>query len=192
MAGCENVARGVGSPEGPIFLINCQLSAIATLQPFEFTQTRAKRLRDGVKSLSKELVESQTVFLQEGSGMKSIFEDLKDLGDTREDLSKMRTLPTIQLISLTQASQILDDFLPSALMDAMENLKHLQDAKLAREITEEAAERFCSDFEHVEDMLIFADGLADQEATAGTGEEVTQSLRAILPRTTGEIRVLLS
>ena len=54
---------------------------------------------------------------------------------------------------MTAASQGLDDFLPSALMDATENLRHLQDSKLAREVTEAAAEKFCLAFEHVEEIL---------------------------------------
>ncbi len=84
---------------------------------------------------------------------------------------------------------MLDDFLPSALMDAVERLKHLQDSKLAQDITEEAAEKFCVDFEHVEEMLMLADELAEQQH--GESDEF-QSLRALFPRTSGEIRVLLS
>src|SRR5690606_33273591 len=79
---------------------------------------------------------------------------------------------------LAEASQQLDDFLPSAWMDAMESLKHLQDSTLARQITEDAAEKFCADFEQLEKAIIEADG--GQEDTPG-------ELRAAFPRTSAEI-----
>jgi conserved oligomeric Golgi complex subunit 6 len=73
-------------------------------------------------------------------------------------------------------------------MDAMENLKDLQSSKLAREITEEAADKFCDDFEQVEEKLIAADELLE-EVDDGSALE---PLRALFPRTGAEIRVLLS
>ena len=76
-------------------------------------------------------------------------------------------------------------------MDAMENLKCLQVSTLAREVTEKAADNFCADFEQVEDKLIAADDAwqkdADEETLASS-----QPLRELFPRTSGEIRVLLS
>jgi hypothetical protein len=70
----------------------------------------------------------------------------------------------------------------------MENLKDLQSSKLAREITEEAADKFCDDFEQVEEKLIAADELLE-EVDNGSAPE---PLRALFPRTGAEIRVLLS
>jgi hypothetical protein len=84
---------------------------------------------------------------------------------------------------LASASQKLDDFLPSALLDAMDRLKHLHDPRLARRVTEEAAERFCAKFEELEERL---DTMDDENGFAEEG------LRAVFPRTTAEIRVLLS
>ena len=72
-------------------------------------------------------------------------------------------------------------------MDATENLKLLGSRKVAQEVTAEAAERFCEDFEFVEGRL----GMVDEMRGGEEGGEGV-SLRAGLQRTSGEIRVLLS
>lgn len=177
MAGCENMAKTMQSRNGAIFLINCVLCAVASLGAFDFTQHRAKTLREKVSNEAKRLVESQYSFFRKGSGLESILRGL--------EAAKGKEVPQLDKDALSQASQSLDDFLPSALMDAMENLKHLQDSKLAREITEEAAERFCNDFEQLEQAIIEEDGDSDDE-------EESDGLKSVFPRTTAEIRVLLS
>jgi hypothetical protein len=118
--------------------------------------------------------------------LEPLIQALAPLADTKEDLQSIRTLETFQPDALTQASQTLDDFLPSALMDAMENLKDLQSSKLARNITEEAAEKFCDDFEQVEEKLIAADEILEEVDDDGS------ALGPLFPRTSAEIRVLLS
>ncbi|KAI0012392.1 oligomeric Golgi complex subunit 6 [Xylariaceae sp. FL0662B] len=197
MSGCENMAATIDPPSrSSIFLINCLLAARDALDPFAFTTSRVSRLRTAINEHSGRLAESQYGFFRSESGLEPLLAALGPLRDTKEDAAKMARLEALQPDALTQASQSLDDFLPSAVMDAMENVKHLQDSKLAREITEEAADRFCLDFEHVEEMLIFADELAEQDEEARSadryGDEPPPSLRALFPRTTGEIRVLLS
>ena len=107
-------------------------------------------------------------------------------------------------------------------MDASENLKRVQSATFVKSVTEEAVEAFCRDFEFVEGMIIGADeararvdiggrdgddgdGGSDSESESESGKEGEDegkgkakggseewSLRALFPRTTGEIRVLLS
>jgi Conserved oligomeric complex COG6. len=103
--------------------------------------------------------------------------------------------------------------LPSALMDATDNLKRVQSLSLIQSVTEDAVEAFCRDFEFVEGMIIAADearGTVNVAVGTGTSvsgqsgksdgkievsekdEEGEWSLRSLFPRTTGEIRVLLS
>lgn len=188
MDGCQNVGRGLESPDDSIFLINCYETTRDNLARFDFTQSKARELQSRVTTEAHKLTQSQYLFLRAESGLDGLMEALLPLKNTSDDAIKVRELEAVQAPALTQASQTLDDFLPSALMDAMENLKRLLDARLAAEITEEAAERFCTDFEHVEEMLTLADELADH----GERDEETQSLRALFPRTSGEIRVLLS
>ncbi|KAM6536567.1 Golgi transport complex subunit 6 [Fusarium falciforme] len=180
MAGCENMAKVMKDQKGAIFLINCISSATACLEPFEFTRRRTQQLRGKSEEEAKKLVVSQYNFFRKGSGLDPIFSFLeenkdKDAGPLDEKL-------------LGQASQTLDDFLPSALMDAMENLKHLQDSKLARQVTEEAAEQFCNDFEELEEVILEE----DEDSADSDDDEEEGRLRSVFPRTTAEIRVLLS
>ncbi|KAB5518766.1 oligomeric Golgi complex subunit 6 [Coniochaeta sp. 2T2.1] len=185
--GCKNVARGLDSPDDSIFLINCYETTRDHLSRFEFTQGKVGELQAKVDAEAHKLSQSQYLFLRTESGLDGLMNALLPLENTRDDVAKVKGLEAVQPPALTQASQALDDFLPSALMDAMENLKRLLDARLAAEITEDAAERFCADFEHVEEMLMSADEVAEHDE-----EGETQSLRALFPRTSGEIRVLLS
>ncbi|KAI5466524.1 oligomeric complex COG6-domain-containing protein [Mariannaea sp. PMI_226] len=173
IAGCENMAKSMQSPDSAVFLINCVLSAAASLELFSFTENRSKQLREKSSREAKKLVQSQYDFFRSQSGLDGVFKALQADG-TKGESSLNKDL-------LIQASQILDDFLPSALMDAMGNLKHLQDSTLAREITEEAAESFCDDFEQLEEAIV--DG--QEELTDSDDEE---GPRAIFPRTTAEIR----
>lgn len=188
IAGCANMARNIKPPSNTIFLLNCLLAAKIVLSRFDFTQRRTSDLAGQVEEEKRKLAESQYRFFRVESGLDSLIASLSGLGEKEEDVAKVRSLEPVQYGALTQASQMLDDFLPSALMDAMENMRHLQDSKLARDVTEEAAERFCVDFDHVEEMLMLADEMAEKEVEDGE----IQSLRALFPRTSGEIRVLLS
>ncbi|KAL2024821.1 hypothetical protein VTK56DRAFT_5642 [Thermocarpiscus australiensis] len=189
ISGSVNMAKTLSAPSDSIFLINCLATARSSLSPFDFTRLRAAELQTKINEERARLVETQYRFFRDVSGLDALIASLGPLGETKEDVEKVASLEAVQPPALTQASQTLDEFLPSALMDAVERLKDLQDSKLARDITEEAAERFCVDFEHVEQMLMLADEMAEQQQ--GESDEF-QSLRALFPRRSGEIRVLLS
>lgn len=189
ISGSVNMATTLRPPSKSIFLINCFLAAQGSLSRFDFTRPRATQLQTKMDEERARLVERQYRFFRAESGLDALIASLAELGESSEDVEKVPSLETVQAPALTQASQMLDHFLPSALMDAIEQLKHLQDSKLAQDITEEAAEKFCADFEHVEEMLMRADEMVEQEQSES--DEV-QSLRALFPRTSGEIRVLLS
>lgn len=128
---------------------------------------------------------------------------------TPQPFHEILSLPSLQPSALSTSSQQLDDFLPSALMDAADNLKRVHSLALVKSVTEEAVEAFCRDFEFVEGMVVGADevrgqkGAVDGEKEGEDDEEGSEegdedeeeeqwSLRALFPRTTGEIRVLLS
>lgn len=182
----DNLAKHLEVPKNAIFSINSLLAARDILAPFDFTSGRLSILQESMEKHANELIEYQYSFFRNKSGLQPLLQALAPLSDTKEDLKIIQSLETFQSGPLTQASQALDDFLPSALMDAMENLKHLQSSKLAREITETAAERFCDDFEQVEEKLIAADEVWEGE------DDDKEPLRALFPRTGGELRVLLS
>jgi hypothetical protein len=189
MSGSANMAERLRSPSNSIFLANCLMLARSNLSRFDFTQRRVAQLEAQIEQERARLVESQYEFLRTESGLDGLITRLKPLGESKEDVEKVSSLEVVQPMALTQASQTLDDFLPSALMDAMERLKNLQDSGLAQAITEEAAEKFCVDFEHAEEMLMLADEMAEQQQSES---DDFQSLRAMFPRTSGDIRVLLS
>ncbi|KAK7931954.1 hypothetical protein PG985_002666 [Apiospora marii] len=195
LSGCENMAKNIQAPSSSVFLINCLTAAKNALSPFDFTPRRVEQLQTTIDQHAEGLRNRQHSYLRTESGLDRLFNALEPLPIAEEGVPKMRSLEELRPEALTAASQHLDDFLPSALMDAMENLRHLQDSKLARDVTEEAAEMFCVDFEHAEELLILADELADQKPNPlrqdGEAHDAT-SYRALFPRTTGEIRVLLS
>ncbi|KAJ5125376.1 hypothetical protein N7526_007553 [Penicillium atrosanguineum] len=88
----------------------------------------------------------------------------------KPQLADLANLPAFQPDSLVTSSQQLDDFLPSALMDATEHLKRVQSASLVQSVTEDAIEAFCRDFEFVEGMIIAADEARGMtQVTLGTG-----------------------
>ena len=191
MKGSENLAKALETPGSIIYQINCLLAARNILAPFDFTTERVSEIQDKVQEHVGDLVEHQYSFFRNNSALQPLLLALAPLTESKDDLISIRSMETFQPDALTQASQILDDFLPSALMDAMENLKSLQSSKLAGEITEEAADKFCEDFEQVEEKLILADEFWEQEQDEETLAS-TQPLRSLFPRTSGEIRVLLS
>ncbi|KAK8084544.1 oligomeric complex COG6 [Apiospora hydei] len=195
LSGCENMAKNIPAPSSSVFLINCLTAAKGSLLPFDFTSRRIEQLQNIIDQHAEGLRSRQYSYLRTESGLDRLFGALEPLPIAEAAVPKMRALEELRPEALTAASQNLDDFLPSALMDAMENLRHLQDSKLARDVTEDAAEKFCVDFEHVEELLILADDMAEQESNPkkqdGEAQEAP-SFRDLFPRTTGEIRVLLS
>lgn len=223
LSGCEHMARSLDpalnpNPNNPVsppsssspwdasvFLVNCLLAARAAVAPFDFGRQRARRLQAAIDEHAARLAESQYGFFRAESALEPLLTALAPLSEQNEEeeaavAHKMRQLDALRPEALAAAAQGLDDFLPSAVMDAMENVKHLQDARLARDITERAADRFCADFERAEELLILADEVAEQqeqeESSGGGGEgeagAAVPRYRSLFPRTTGEIRVLLS
>lgn len=172
MSGCENMAKAMAAPNSSVFLINCALASATSLGDFDFTRTRSSGIQDSLGRESKKLVAYQHQLFRQNSGLESILEAVGQGGSALD--------AQLQPDTLALASRSLDNFLPSALMDAMDSLKHLQDSSLARRVTEEAAELFCQDFERIEKTVLDADG----DGAVG--------LREAFPRTTVEIRVLLS
>lgn len=186
ISGCANMAQASKAPSNSIFFLNCLLAARSTLTRYTFTGPHVLQLEEKMSKQRALLVDSQYQFFRNESGLDPLITSLTAVKEqsNKEDL---KSLEALQPSQLTHASQTLDNFLPAALMDAVENLHRLQDSKMARDVTEQAAERFCADFERVEEMLMLVDEQQDEDED-GDG----QQLRALFPRTSGEIRVLLS
>ena len=177
LAGCCNIAQTLDEPDNAVFLINCHLAATNNLEGHEFVSKRLNQLRDIIQEQSVKLTASQHQFLRRQSGLGQIL--------AVDDQSKFGDI--ISRDYLTRASQRLDEFLPSALMDANDRVKNLLSSSLARQVTEEAAERFCNDFEILERVIDDLD-----ESQGGKDESGEPELRSVFPRTCAEIRVLLS
>jgi hypothetical protein len=222
-----------------IYRTNILLAARATVQPFSFASaTHIAPLSTALSTLRTNLLDVQHQFLLETSGLQTLLEALEPFSNTAKDetetqdeqsekpdqqkpqLADLARLAAFQPKALVASSQQLDDFLPSALMDATDNLKRVQSASIVQSVTEDAVEAFCRDFEFVEGMIIAADEARGMtQVTLGTGGSVISgrsgrssrrpgagedrgededeneeqwSLRSLFPRTTGEIRVLLS
>ncbi|KAJ5138541.1 uncharacterized protein N7515_003389 [Penicillium bovifimosum] len=216
-----------------IYRTNILLAAREAVSPFPFaSSTHVPPLSAALSSLRNDLLATQHQFLLEHSGLQTLLDALKPFSKTNKDpettgddieksdqqkphLDDLINLPAFQPEALITSSQQLDDFLPSALMDATDNLKRVQSVSLIQSVTEDAVEAFCRDFEFVEGMIIAADETRGSNAATGTGdsgrlddkanagqeedqeegedeEDEQWSLRSLFPRTTGEIRVLLS
>lgn len=193
MAATNNLAKSLLPLASTIFSINCLLAARSVLLPFDFTKGRIVAIDEIIAEHSEDLVDDRYEFFLCSSGLQPLLQALEPTSGGAFDLARLPSLEAFQPQALIDASQILDDFLPSALMDAMENLKQLQSSKLAREITEKAADRFCEDFETVEEKIVAADKVTEPSADLEDDEEVEpRGLRVLFPRTSGEIRVLLT
>lgn len=215
-----------------IFQTNCFLAVRTTITPYPFAcVTHLQPLSTTLTTLRTNLLDIQHDFLLNASGLAGLLNALEPFASNsvsttspsgapqhhHKDLAGIASLPEFQAENLSLASQQLDDFLPSALVDATEHLKRIHNPSLVKSVTEEAIETFCSDFEFVESMIIGADEARDKVVGGGSGGSVEGdgdekegdgveseikdekreesdrwSLRALFPRTTGEIRVLLS
>jgi hypothetical protein len=194
---CDHAARKLDDPANSIFSINCIIATKNTLT-FEFAADRVSELDDTLEEYSAKLIDYQHAYFLHTSGLHPLLVALAPLTDSEDDLKSIAKLDPFQTQALTDTSQVLDDFLPSAVMDAMENLKRLKNSKMAEDITGEAANRFCEDFEYVEGRLTAADELLERgdggmdEQASKDGSDAPIPLRELFPRTSGEIRVLLS
>jgi conserved oligomeric Golgi complex subunit 6 len=191
-----------------IFQINYLSTLESVLRPLlppdhsflESARRKAAELRD-------ELTETQHSFLLDRSGVGEL------VGAVTNQAPDVDTTPTANIgdsatlhpDALSNKAIQLDDFLPSALMDLLDMTKRVTDRTLAKAIVQEAAARFCTDFERLEDVILRvdeerakdrmededSDGNRGQDRSDGEDEE-PESLRELYPRTTAEIKVLLS
>ncbi|KAF2147330.1 uncharacterized protein K452DRAFT_348092 [Aplosporella prunicola CBS 121167] len=188
--GCENLHKRLQEPDNDVFAINCLLEAKSVLSPFSFVQERVEEMNDTIDEHASNLIASQHRHLLHTSGLYPLKAVLSELSESPEDLKSIPELGPFKPETLVTTGQLLDDFLPSALMDAGDNIKRLRSTKMAQEITEAAAGKFCEDFEFVESRILAADELRMMEI--GAEEQPAPTLRELFPRTSGEIRVLLS
>jgi hypothetical protein len=188
--GCENLQKGMQEPDSTVFAINCLVAAKEVLSQYAFANERVNEIDDTIDENVAKLTEYQHQYLVHESGLITLLNALEEICDSPESLKTIPDLEAFKPDALVAAGQQLDEFLPSAIIDASENIKRLRNRKMIQDITEEAASKFCEDFEVVEGKMIAADDLTYDEDKED--EEQEPGLRDMFPRTSGEIRVLLS
>ena len=191
---CDNMAAQIEEPGNSVFVINCLLASKATLAPWGSASDRIAAIDDQLDESTAKLIDYQHAFLLQTSGVHPLLGALAPLTNSDEDVKSIRGLEAFQADALRESSEILDDFLPSASIDAAENLKRLKEKRMVEDITGEAALRFCEDFEQLESRLAAVDSLekAGLENHQADESQKPAQLKALYPRTSGEIRVLLS
>ncbi|RDA89665.1 hypothetical protein CP533_4152 [Ophiocordyceps camponoti-saundersi (nom. inval.)] len=172
MSACKRMSASLNYPDQSIFIINCNYTAERVLLNFDFTCREVSILRDEISREADTLIAHETKVFRQSSGLEQLIIGQDVL---RENLNRE---------VLQQVSQQLDNFLPSALMDAMERLDHLLDKQVSRQVTEAASHQFCNEFELLEAKI--------KEIDEQNAEHNQTRLRLYFPRTTAEIRVLLS
>lgn len=181
LAGCENITRRLRAPDSHVFALNCLGVTKETLRKFPFAD-RTDELQPRIQDHEQQLEHSVHSWFLRESALDGLIRDVT----TPDDLVRAYKDPS----QLADSAQRLDAFLPTATDDARTFLAQLQDRAMARRVIENAAERFCEDFEQVEEMIVAAD---DKRLALANGEmEEEAMLRDVFPRTVGEIRVLLS
>jgi conserved oligomeric Golgi complex subunit 6 len=203
---CSKMSRAVSEPTAQnIFQLNYLLAVDSALRPIlppnhGFLEAAHQKM----DSLRGELVQTQHSFLLEQSGVGLLLDAIREAEAKGSNGADIASLPVFDAEALSTSAAQLDDFLPSALMDLLENMKQLTGRSLAKDVAHEAAERFCADFEQIEEAILRADEEArgsrrraqdegeEEEEEEEKEEEEVVILRDAYPRTTAEIRVLLS
>jgi hypothetical protein len=135
LGGCVNLQKSMEQPAGAIFAINCLLAVQEALSAFKFAAERAADMRDTVDEHVAALVNYQHQYLLHESGLIALYETLADITDTPDSLKSIKQLPPFEQEALVATSQQLDEFLPSALIDAAENLKQLRNRSMVQDIS---------------------------------------------------------
>ncbi|KAK9348863.1 oligomeric Golgi complex subunit 6 [Lipomyces starkeyi] len=157
--------------EKDIFLINCFDSAKSILRLYSFTKGKLSEFDQQIRSHSSSLIAILHDMYLTDSKLKPTLAALKEKAFD----VPLKSLEQFQENNITQLSIALDEFLPSALMDAQTFLQRLASPRLGNSIIQEAAKIFVDDFAKVEKAIV----------------ESIEFPRTVFPRTTAEVRVLL-
>ena len=187
MSMCEQLSEGLTEPQNHIFVLNCYFSVKDVLSPFPFTKEKISSILQNIDNRAQKLAEYQHQHMLEKSGLIDLYEAIMDLTGSKEDLEKLSTLDILKPEQLSEASEALDEFLPSGFTDELENVKQLRNVELAHTITKKAADMYCEDFELIESRLIAADAVKQERDNAESPK-----YRDLFPRTSSEVRVLLT
>lgn len=192
LAGCDSITKAMATPQSQILSINCLLVTKDTLKGRTFTEHRVDEIDEAVEEQASRLVHTVHAWFVTESGLKRLFDSLQEYKNTNlgQGIRGMRKLREMQADRLAMMAQKLDAFLPGAMEDARAFIGKLADKRMVREVCGKAADLFVEDFEAAERSVVGVDELIMAEQ----GEELEEGmlLRDAFPRTSDEIRVLLS
>ncbi|KAK9320172.1 oligomeric Golgi complex subunit 6 [Lipomyces orientalis] len=166
---CE--PSSLSTAEKDIFLINCFDSAKSVLQLFPFTKKKLSDFDQLVQHHTKSLIAILHDRYLTDSKLKPA---LTALNEKASDVP-VKSLEQFQEGKITQLCIALDDFLPSALMDAQTFLQRLASPRLGNGIIQDASKLFVEDFAKVEKAIV----------------DSIEFPRTVFPRTLAEVKVLL-
>ena len=158
-----------------------------------YTAGRVLEMDETIEDQEKLLVNAVHSWFVAESGMHYLLEALQPYLQwrTAEQVQKASKHRLLRAETLAETGQQLDVFLPTAMEDARSFIKNLHDKAMLRRICETAADRFTEQFEAVERLFIAIDEL--ELSSVDQKEQDDQVLlRDVFPRTSDEIRVLLS
>ncbi|KAF4943796.1 hypothetical protein F66182_18713, partial [Fusarium sp. NRRL 66182] len=133
-----------------IYKANILLAVRSTISPYTFAcATHLAPISTVLSNLRIELLDIQRQYLLETSGLQQLLTALESFSpsstSTNKDqaessnthnpnvnLAEIADLPAFQPPTLSMINQQLDDFLPSALMDATDNLKQIRSSALVK------------------------------------------------------------
>jgi hypothetical protein len=187
LEGSETLWKKLSSPNRETLAINCYLDAVSSLSPYRpNTNSTITTLEAQIKLQAAALTSYMHSSLLSASGLVELVSSISKIPVTA--VKELRGQDSLKPEALSDFSASLDSFLPEALVDASEEIRGLRSAQLSREVLEEAADRFCDDFEKVEERLL----IVDEATNVDADDEDQVMLREVFPRTGAEIRVLLS
>lgn len=192
LAGCESLAKKMGAPHGQTLAINCLLAVKSLLSRSAFTAPRLAAIEQSLRDESEHLIHTLHDWFLIESGLKPLMDNLEPFLNSKlaGQEHEIRQLPALQPDRLTSMARQLDAFLPAAMEDARAYIGQLDDRRLLREVCEHGADLFVEEYEAVEALLTALDEMEIRQRPEEDEEEPL--LRDLFPRTSDELKVLLS
>lgn len=197
LAGCENMAKRMNAPEGDIFAMNCLTATRIVANKAAFTAAKVTELDQTIEDHEGRLIHAVHAWFVGHSGMQSLLDALEPFSEvsSARDVQELAKLDVLQPATLAETAHQLDDFLPTAMEDARSFIGLMTDKAAVRDVCERAAELFTEEYENVERLLSSVDQVQQPSRGEDDGNEEAEEspiLRDIFPRTSDEIKVLLS
>lgn len=199
-AGCRDMANNLSPPASHIFTVNYLSATRATLKGPSYTANRVQAIDAAISDREAQLISYIHTRFVADSGLHSLLEALEphaNAPSSTEETRKVAKLRILRPEPLGEIGQRLDAFLPTAIEDAKGALSDLRDKSMVRRICDVAADEFAERFDVVERLLVAVDDLGMMSVSAAHGvaedeDDPVVLLRQVFPRTSDEVRVLLS